>query len=328
MIKKSIYISLACLDFDDELEKTVMSAIIGSSGEFDINFGIACISNFEFYEKTLNRFKDFNNVKMTYTTIHENFGISKHRRVAASLYNNEDYFFQVDCHTYFKKDWDRYVVEKFELIRDELNNDKIVLSGYAGAYRYITSKDNVTIIDFPDDCLGYTEWIENSFRIDSSVIPNWEHYSQRKYPIELYQKVINNGYVPLDKISANFVFGNEEVVKFINECPDFIFWEEEIIQSIELIHNGFNIVYPGLYSPTMHLYSSDITDLIGRRSNVYSFLEKNGYNRKNIEQYIKTNFLDYCNKAKNLEKIEMYEKYSGVSLKNGKLQKEYFIESF
>lgn len=309
---KSIFISLACLDYDDELESTILSAMMGASEETNITFGVVCVSNFDFYKKTLERFKNFNNVSIKYIEISEHFGISEHRRVAASLYSGEDYFFQVDSHTYFKRNWDKYLIEKYEYSKNFLKNKKVILSGYAGAYSYEITKEGIKVVNIFDDFLGYTKWKKDEFKVLGRYIPAWEHCPIEECSEDIKEKLKKDSIVSIDKISANFLFGDKDLYTFLKKDLRFLFWEEEIVQSIELISDGFNIIYPGEYSPTLHLYSQHIKNGLGSRSNSYEFLLQHGYSIDMIENTIKENFLKYVDQ--NPDNVLLYTQYSGISV--------------
>ena len=53
-MKKSIYISIACLGYDTELERTISSALEGASKNNKINIGIAFAGNKKFYKDIKN----------------------------------------------------------------------------------------------------------------------------------------------------------------------------------------------------------------------------------------------------------------------------------
>ena len=78
-----------------------------------------------------------------------------------------------------------------------------------------------------------------------------------------------------------------------------------MLQTIELIDNGFTLVYPGRYSPIAHRYRRG-TD--PKRDDIFSLY-------KNVEQYIVKNYCEYI--SNNTKKVGRYEEYAGVSLTTG-----------
>jgi hypothetical protein len=86
------------------------------------------------------------------------------------MYNNEDYFLQIDPHSRFNKNWDITLIDTFNQAVETVNNKKTVLTGYLGKYLY--NKDDGQI--YVDDNLSYTRWIPNEFVI-GDVIPKFNH---------------------------------------------------------------------------------------------------------------------------------------------------------
>jgi len=315
--KKSIYVSISCLGVDTELERTINSCLAQASGENDINIGVAFISNYDFYKSII---KNIPNIQHTYSTLKEDFGIGSHRRLAASMYKKEDFFLQIDAHSYFKKDWDKFLINRFENISSHIG-EKIVLTAYAGSYGYEYNL-NQNSINIYDNSLGYTEWIPKKFRVLNDTIPMWQHVYLKNTPkqflyeeeINIYDEIEKNGFCKIDKISAHFIFGKGNIYSFMDDQSNILFWEEEIIHSINLVNNGFTLIYPGFECYIYHLYSQHITDDIGKRENFIDVLQKENI-KIDVDQTIKDNFLLYL--MKNPVEVEIYQKYANIDLITG-----------
>jgi len=96
MNKKSIYISLSCLYFDEELIKTILSAKNNARFPKRVYIGLTIIGNYDFYKYILDRTKDIENIQIKFFELEGNIGVGHGRSLAMSLYNNQDYILQVD----------------------------------------------------------------------------------------------------------------------------------------------------------------------------------------------------------------------------------------
>ena len=98
-----IFVQIASFN-DKELYKTVMDCVNKSSGKNEISFGIH-----ECYIDNKTIF-DLDNVSIEYSKAPQNIGVGIGRYIANKLYNNEDYYLQVDSHSRFKENWDLILI--------------------------------------------------------------------------------------------------------------------------------------------------------------------------------------------------------------------------
>jgi hypothetical protein len=116
-----------------------------------------------------------------------------------------------------------------------------------------------------------------------------------------------NNLIPLIKISAAFMFGNKHFGFYTGLDPTSEFWEEEIIQSINLVGKGFSLVFSGPYCPATHMYSEDRRDSRGSREFYTDYLDP-----KKLNDKIAAHFLEYI--RNNRAKIRKYSKYIGFNI--------------
>lgn len=307
MGNESVYVSICCLGVDEELEHTITSCFENAKNPNDIFIGVAFIGDEVFANKIKDQFKHINNMSYSYNSFQDNIGIGKSRFLASELYGGQTYFFQIDAHTRFKKDWDEELIAIFKKSQSIVNNEKVVLTKLPGLYRY---DDNEKDIIF-SDVHGLVQWTPNDFILrDDKIIPLWNLANDPEVPDSLMKKIITDGICPSSKIMASYMFGNHHLAKSISK-EKIIWWEEEIIQSIELVNSGFTLVYPGMQTHIYHLYGQDIK-VRGQRSTLDVFLEKNMISMKQLYLMIKNNFLEYYNNNK--EKIKNFEEYANISL--------------
>ena len=108
-MKKSIFIQITSYH-DYELEKTIRYAIVKSSGETNLIFGVHSI----FYEDNswIEPIRNIANVKLVESKAPENLGMGLGRAIAHDLYNGEDYYFQIDAHSRFDTNWDTFLINE------------------------------------------------------------------------------------------------------------------------------------------------------------------------------------------------------------------------
>jgi hypothetical protein len=118
-MKKSIFIQITSYH-DYELEKTIRNAIVKSSGQTELVFGVHSI----FYDDNswVEPIKNILNVKLIESKAPENLGMGLGRHLAHQFYSGEDYYFQIDAHSRFDQDWDIFLIN--EINRHKSNGFK------------------------------------------------------------------------------------------------------------------------------------------------------------------------------------------------------------
>jgi len=313
----SIFVSLCCLGVDTELIKTIKSAKDNASDSDSIHIGIAFIGNKEFYEKIIEETSDYTNIKHSFHELKTNLGVGRGRRLATNLYENQDYFLQVDAHTFFLQDWDKFLIERLGLACEETGNQKTVLSGFPGRYGYVDDEGNDVF--WVDSRGGYPVYLKdiycltpinfagvkiNRFKSYKNLIPKWNPINSNQVLEKMYSE---NNFIPLIKISAAFMFGNSIFANYTGLDEKSKFWEEEILQSINLINEGFSLAFTGPYLPVNHFYSEDKRDDRGTREFYTDYAMAS-----DLHNEIASNLMDYV--RKNKKKVKRYNRYIGFDI--------------
>lgn len=320
----SIYVSICCIGLDTELVKSVEDCKEMAAFSDDVYFGIAYTGEESFFEELKKDLSHIKNIVFKFTPVENNLGIARGRIDAASLYSNQDYFLQIDPHSRFTKNWDVFLVNQFNAATQIVNNEKTVISGYLPAYFY--KEDDFDYEYIEDTLLRYNVWIPDNFILEDTI-PKWTDDKPESVSYELDNIIKKTGFAPASKIVAMFMFGNHHLANNLSIPENLLFWEEEIIQSIELIDNGFSLVYPGKIAPIYHFYHNRIIDERGKRDGYKTFLKT----EKNIEIYnkqMRKNFIDYINNKSNKKKILAFEKYNNIVLKDGAKNKTTFPRKY
>jgi len=317
---KTIYISMATID-DTETIVSINNAFETAKYPERVRIGLSCFTkDFSYYENLLEETKN-KNVDILYNkldpTVIKDFGTGLGRTRAISLYKDEDYILQVDPHTHFDKNWDEYLIDLLEDAKKELNHEKIVLTAYAGFYKYnenMTPSRQVT-----DSRPRYAKYIRAFFM---DVFPMWDDF-----PVSDFMRNADKKYYPEVKFNGNFAFGDKEFAKNPGIYKEAFFYDEEIIQAVNLIWDGFYLVYPNTeYLPITHLYSGHINSLGGKRMFMTDYLSEK--DARLAENLAKERYRQYLINPENKQKIKKYEKYARINLKFGAIKDNHVPEKF
>lgn len=226
----SIFVQIASYH-DFELGKTILHALKQKSGKHEIHFGVFNC----YYNENEIYIPKVDNLRIIEKKAPEGIGVGRSRNLANSLYDGEDYYFQIDSHTRFQPEWDEFLVS--EIIKYQwCGVEKPLLTTYPGTYRYndnleevIDWGDNINIIYFGDTPEEFTR----------NLIPG--------------QRAVGPaGVVTQKSISAGSVFtvGDYGSMDFNDKIA---FWGEEIYVAAKAWTSGFDLLVPSR-QPIFHLY--------------------------------------------------------------------------
>jgi hypothetical protein len=310
---ETIYVSTATMD-DTETERSILGLFEKAKYPERIFVGMPCTSDSKSLYKKLSKSFKGKNVKMVYNKL-DNKDLSKYgtgfaRQQAISLYSGQDYILQCDSHTNFEQDWDEILIDLFKEAKSELNHDKIVLTAYLGVYKY--DSDGLKILDSRSRYPFYITGFFNNFYAKWTDKPL---FGDPLYPKKFY---------PCVKFNGNFAFSDKEFAKNPGTYSEAFFYDEEIIQGINLINNGFYMVYPNMELPLTHFYTDFKNEFGGERKYFTQYLsEKNNIALHNISQnrYIKL--------ISNKDYVRKYENYAKINLSVGLYKdNEYIPEQY
>lgn len=315
MSEETIFIGIPSVK-DSELIPTVLNAINYSENKDRVFIGIAYateFSNKKLNDSLYNSLRKIENISINFVNLNKYYGAGWGRINVSNLYNNQDYYLQIDSHTMFDKNWDTKLIKIFQDAKKRVK-DKIVISGYPSPYSYnINGQRKLSRGSMKLTCPKYIDGtISDRFNIYkdyTNMLPNWDDF----FPEEIW----NNDkeiFFPSPKVSGGFTFGGKEFGmnyrKYYPYAP--LFYDEEIIQSVELINDGYNIICPSIDIPISHLYSADINEKGGERNITNPDINKFQEFIKKYEKYL----------LNNKEKINFYRKKTGMNLLNNQVEFE------
>ena len=315
----SIFVSIPCLGNDTELIPTIKSIFAQAEKPENIHIGIAIIGNKNLYNELIDEFDNNKNIKISFYEYKDNIGVGKGRNFARSLYNNQKYILQIDPHSRMMLNWDTYLIKQFEKAKKIVNNQKIVLTGTPARYKYYRIGKKTYVNIFFSQFIGVNQWLKKENYRVNGTIPGWEHVPINVMSKNLIDLEIKNNIIPASKICAAFIFGDHFFANSKTLDNSIIFWEEEILESIELIDQGFSLMHPGNKAVISHLYTDDIVDNIGRRENLSSVLKLYVEKNENLTDFYDNKMLEnwnnYFANPKNQIKIQKFESYNNFSFK-------------
>ncbi len=307
MNKPTIFISMASQD-DEETKYAIQHAF--KNAKFPervfLGVGLTCLSKKYLKEIELLA-KENSHIKIKYVKQKKNdlktIGIGQGRTRAASLYDNQDYMLQIDCHSYLDKNWDTklidYFLESQKLISNKKNH---VISCIPPIYSY---NEKETVIKVDDPKTRYGTYIPNSFFV--KVVPKWTE-------VDIIN-ISSKKFVPAHKLNPACVFGDKEFGKNPGICETAIFYDEDWTQQINLFGRGFAFVFPNVEDfPVRHLDADHISKKHDRMF-LTEYLSKN----KSIEMHelLVKNYVNFISLEKNQKAIQDYRSYSKADAQKG-----------
>ena len=160
------------------------------------------------------------------------------------LYNNENFYIQIDSHSRFNNIWDILAIEQFKLavklnlkiINGEQHNSSPDYKLLSNKKKYFSK---VVLSTYPNDC-KHDEYINNQFNsapvpvsfLNNTIRPSGNPFTKSKYPIRGYW------------ICGGFIFASREWVKEIKIERNIPFNGEEDAITIKSFMKGWNIYVP------------------------------------------------------------------------------------
>lgn len=305
-MEETIFIAMAAQD-DEEIKHSVRYAFENAKNSKRVCVGIALTS---IKRKTLKEVKQLTkkyNVRLSFVKQKRNnlsmLGIGKGRLRAANLYKNENYMIQVDCHTFFDKDWDSKLISLFKEAKKYSKKEKIVLTAIPPAYRYCCSEHKDPIKTDPNNRYAYYE--TQSFFVN--VIPKWKETD--------ISKKTNVKFIPCAKANPAFIMGKQDFAKNPGIHEKATFYDEDLTQSINLFGKGFAFVFPNVEDlPIRHLDSNGI---IEGHTRFFLLNYLNAENQDLLHENMQKEYIAFAKDPKNAKIINEYKKYSKVDALRG-----------
>lgn len=322
----SVFVAIPSIGNETEIYPTMQSLLRMATFPKDVHIGVSIVGNKDSYNFLKNEFCNNPNIKILFTDYKDdngnyNIGVGLNRNLAASLYDGQDFFLQIDSHSRMLLGWDAILIEKILKAKKIVNNERVVLTGTPARYTYEKHGETTFLENYYQQFTGISYWDNKEKWRYNETIPRWSHRNLLEHTDENLIKMDSTyGLLPAAKICAAFIFGDTTFALNYSLSKDVVFWEEEIFHSIELINNGFTLVHSGSTPIVSHLYSADINYGKGTREGLFDVLFRlSGKNYKDAETLYIEKMLDSWNKymddPNNQHKIKVFEDYNNFSFK-------------
>jgi hypothetical protein len=213
---KSIFVSIASYR-DADLQNTVDNLLFNAKNPEAIFVGICLQFDPELDRDCLVRIQP--NISIVTINAKTAKGAGSARSDVQKLWRGEDFFFQIDSHMRFAKDWDQTLIEMIERCPSE----KSVLSTYPLPF--------TPPGDFNPD--RYVVIKPKAFDVDGVMLQN-----SGMFPFD-GQKLVKSPF-----ISAGMLFGRAAVIKDVPYDPYIPFTGEEISLGLRLYTHGYDVYIP------------------------------------------------------------------------------------
>lgn len=312
--QKTIFISLASVT-DTEIVPSVINAFAAAKYPERIFIGIGLLDK---NKKNYKKLKNLNNdhISIKYEKFNKKLlGVGLGRARAQSLYNNQDYFLQLDAHSFFNQGWDEDLINLHKEAKEFSKSEKVILSCIPAKYSYDPDRSQLEGNKFP----VYPAF--RMLRFWPGGVPRWESIDLKNWG------EFPNKFYPVAKASSAFMFGDQDFGKDTGIEESAVFYDEEIFYSVNLFDKGYSFIFPNVVPfPISHLFASDINRFGGHRDFWTKSLSKK--EDEDMTNKMMKTFKDFINNEINREKIRKYEKYSKVSLKHGAAIDVYMPKEF
>lgn len=297
---------------DFELNKTIASAVNNASGENKLHFGIHQCLFFD-SEIVVNKFyPDWVTMDCANSIAPNNIGLQKSRYIANEFYNNEDYYFQIDAHMRFVKNWDIKAIEMMNWYID-IGITNPLITAYPSSYWYLDDGVSEQHTDYyPTKIL----FVQNLEQFRTTLIPLNTAYPTDKYCVYTYG--VSGGCI--------FTFGSFAQIK-----PNIkiAFWGEEPLIAARAFTHGLDLVTATEHLVS-HLYASNQPFNKTRRHHVWKdfssiwgemdVISKAEYRSIFTDKRIGDDALGTA------RTLEQYEEFAGLNFATGEVRQSTWVK--
>lgn len=300
---KTIFVSIAAQD-DEELRHTIINLYNNAKNPERVFVGVGLTAMKRQTVKDLKSLANSNSniryklVKQKRNNI-ETLGIGKGRTMAASLYDEEDYMLQIDCHSFLEDSWDTKLISLFKEAEDFVGGGRYVITGIPPRYEYCCKEHDTPKPVVPNK--RYPFYFTHEFFV--YVVPRWSEtdLSNHKHLPK---------FIPVSKVSPAFIFGNKDFAKNHGVHKEAIFYDEDYTQTINLFGKDFAFVFPNIEDlPVRHL---DSMGIIEGHDRAFFLDYVNLKNNDLLHLKLQKSYLGFINDKKNKEIINLYRLYAKV----------------
>lgn len=254
----SIFVSLAAYR-ELELRTTIQSALDNAKDPSSIHFGVFSQADDEEFIDV----SDISNVKQERILASEAKGAGYARNMVMKMYDNQDYFLQIDSHSIFVKDWDVKIVKWYKRLEEETKN-KVIISSWALPYRYDEDKNIVLNSTITHDW-HWKGVMKPHYNVIIPYAGLWT--ADRRTMVEDYHESLC--------VLGGFIFASGKLVEEVPYDPRISWHGEELIFSIRSYCMGWRI-YSIKENIIYHHYDRDLKRIWEDKKEEWPDINKSG----------------------------------------------------
>jgi hypothetical protein len=222
----SIFISVVSYK-DTELVPTIKSLIVGADNPEDLHFAVVSQDNKENHPD-LSFVKNLSYLKMDFR---QSKGAGYARKLAIEMYDNQDFFLQIDSHMRAAPEWDTKIKKMYKKSTEIANTKKIIMSQYPAAYEIHTDKKEHFVQDH-EELWSIPTWSRVHNRDNGSWSSRRERFDDLSRPH------------PSHTILAGYLFAPANFIEEIPYDERISFMGEELCIAIRAYTRGWQIYAP------------------------------------------------------------------------------------
>lgn len=248
-----IFVSIACF-MDNDIVNTIEDCLRKAKYPDNLVFGI-CLQSEE-DDNCLDNYKHNKQFIIKHINWSEARGPAYARGIIYDMFSDEDYFFQIDCHTRFFDNWDENIINCFNECK-KINN-KAIISHYPVNINDMGKKNNTIVNISTVRCIDINMGIKTHGRhvnVTSCPTKSWGISAAMLF----FDKIAHRD-IPFDK---DIYFGLQ--------------FEEQVVLAARYWTNGYDI-----FTPNKHIIATEYLTNINRQKKKVpriSKLQKETYDR-------------------------------------------------
>ena len=305
----NIFISIASYR-DHQLVPTILDCLNKAKHKNNLSFGICWQKDNSEDISLLNSYSK--QIKIYDCDWRESKGACWARHlIQKDLYNNEDYYLQLDSHHRFLENWDEHLFELLSLAKN--NSNKSIIGTYGTTY-WPNSNDPLKNEPYKINTF-------ESFGADGDIVSRPIYINSHK---SLEQKLIK-----ARLLSGHFIFTDGSFVKECMYDPNFYFRGEEVSLSARAYTHGYDFYHP-TYTIIWHEYlrkesNKHWLDHTKKNGFIVEGEKRNALSKKRQRQLfgLESSEIDFKNYGFGTTRsLHDYELYCGLDFKNKRVHKD------
>jgi len=221
----NIFIPLAAYR-DPQLIPTIESLIDNAKYPDNLTFGICNQYHPEDTFQNLTNYRNDDRFKIIDVLYTDAKGACWARNQIQSLYDNEEYTFQLDSHMRFEKNWDETLINEIKLLQNK-GHEKPLITGYVSSFD--PNNDPEGRVNEPWRMVFDRYIPEGAIFFLPEIIPNWRNIPEP---------------IPARFYSAHFCFTLGQFSEEVQHDPEFYFHGEEISVGVRAFTHGYDLFHP------------------------------------------------------------------------------------